>query len=185
MGGVTLPPCHRSRAHTKPIPGRPDFDQALAVCKACPLIKDCARQALTAGDSLDGHVKRPAMDVIQAGVHCTGDQMTAWRLCRVAGIPAEEMPTIRDTTPRNEPPVYCRSCGSPMTSWTRGEVPAGMVMHYGRGFCTNCRGAYREELAEAREEEAPNLYGGRTREAGTTKFTTPDDSGEDSQLGLF
>ena len=155
-----LPPCHRRPGFTQPIPGTPDTEAALKLCQTCPRRVMCAREALSAGDSLDGHVKRPAADGIQAGIHCHGDQLTAWRLSRVAGV---DMPTVSDTTPRNSPPPYCRSCQSVMVGWTRDEVPKGRVMHYGRGYCVNCRPAYKAAVA-AGEDNMPTLYdGGRIR----------------------
>lgn len=166
--GVTpLPPCHRTpNPHfIKPIPGRPGFQDALDLCHACPLIVSCAANALTAGNTTDGCVTAPASDVIQAGVHCTGDHMTAWRLSRIAGVP---MPELRDTSTRNTPAPFCRACKRVMVSWTRTpeDMPEGAVMHHGRGYCTECRTHYRASLKadEGRKNSSSSLYdAGRVR----------------------
>lgn len=118
-----------------------------------------------AGDTIDGCVTRPASMVIQAGILCLGDQKTANRLARICGKPA---PIVSDTTPRNVPPLYCRGCGQPMVSWTRGELPTGRVMHYGRGYCTGCRALYRAELKRA-PRPVGHYDGGRER----TRYSRP------------
>ena len=68
--------------------------------------RKCALDALTAGDSLDKAHKRPAMDVIQAGVMCDGDQRTADELAAIAGVPAP----VVDTEERFIPPSHCLGC---------------------------------------------------------------------------
>lgn len=174
------PPCHRKKAFTHPVPGQPATEQAFKICGSCPIIKECARSALTAGSTTDGCVQRPASGVIQAGVLCNGDHITAYRLARIAGV---EMPEIRDTSSKNTPAPYCRSCGEPMVSWTRGETPQGSVMHYAQGFCTGCRAEYRRHKAEA--EEKPSIYGaGRAR----NRFDKPlarAKTRRETQLALF
>lgn len=117
---------------------------ALKMCEACPIRKECAEAGLTAGTSLGEDNRAPASGVIQAGVVCRGDHDTAVKLAEIAdsGIPR----FLFETRPRNHPGDTCLSCGEPMVRWHRGVTPEGFVMHHGRGFCTNCRGAYREDL---------------------------------------
>lgn len=144
---MAIPPCHRSKntAFSAPdrAPGR-SIRAALTMCRACPLVAACAALALQSGTSLDGSRTGPAEGVIQAGVICRGDDDTARALAEVAGVP---VPVYRAQRPRPKAPKRCVECGHPMVSWTRGEVPEGHRMHYGRGRCTGCRDSYRAELA--------------------------------------
>lgn len=180
MSEWQAPPCHRKPAFTKPVLGTPATEQAFQICEACPIIKQCAVNALTAGSTTDGCVQRPASGVIQAGVLCNGDHLTAYRLARIAGV---DMPEIRDTSSKNTPAPYCRACKEPMVSWTRDETPPGYVMHYAQGFCTNCRAAYREHKAET--EAKPSIYGaGRARNR-FDKPITRTHRRRETQLALF
>lgn len=139
-------PCHKTKnqAFTDPS-NAPERSRraAIKMCEACPLRQQCAQDALTAGDSpVDGYTL-PAADVIQAGVHCRGDLDTAWQLASIAGVP---MPAYWDLQPRRHyAPDRCVECARPMTRWTRDKVPEGYVMMHARGFCTNCRTAYRKK----------------------------------------
>lgn len=143
-------PCHntRNRAFTSPATS-PDnaVRAALRICEMCPTRVDCAKQALTAGSSLDGSTRGPAADVIQAGVICQGDEETAVALSRVAGVAP---PPIREKKRRRQSPTQCRECAQPMTSWTRGEVPEGTKMHHARGWCVDCRSHYAEYMRKHR-----------------------------------
>lgn len=187
MERTAIPPCHRNKTFTNPIEGTPAANQARALCATCPLIKECALDALKAGDSIDGHVTRPATGVIQAGVFCTGNTRTLMALAKVAELPEDEWPIISDTTPRNPPPPFCKSCKQPMVGWTRDEVPAGRVMHHARGYCTACRAEYRNEMKRLDIEATKKVThydGGRTR----TKWTrpdTPEATPQDTQMELF
>lgn len=141
-------PCHRqTRIFTNPVLGSPDIEEAKKICAECPLIKQCAEQALHSGSSLDGHYTRPANGVIQAGVYCTGDHWTANQLATIAGV---QIPQYHDHIERNTPNATCRHCGKPMGSWTRHpeSLMPGQVMHYARGYCTNCRVPYKASLAK-------------------------------------
>lgn len=108
------------------------------MCDLCPIRTQCATQALTAGTSLDGGHPAPASGVIQAGVICQGDDMTAWTLAQIAGVPLPEYEGRRRATAAD----HCTNCHAPMVRWTRDQVPEGYVMHHARGFCTGCRAAY-------------------------------------------
>lgn len=155
------PLCSHKRIFTAPVYGTPETKAAQELCKRCPLLKDCARQALTAGSTTDRHVQRPASGVIQAGVFCTGDMQTALALAKIAGC---DPPEIFDSTPRNAPPAFCKGCKKIMVKWQRSpNLKPGEVMHYARGFCTNCRVDYAREVQNLRTN-SPSIYGhGRTR----------------------
>ena len=124
----------------------PSTLRAIQICETCPIIRECAKQALTSGSSIDFTATHPAVGVIQAGVYCDGSQRAAIELGARAGEPA---PTV-EVEPRAKVGDRCKSCGMPMVRWTRDRVPEGYVMHRGRGFCTGCRKAYNAELARAR-----------------------------------
>lgn len=124
----------------------PSTVRAIQICEECPIINQCAKQALTAGSSIDFSNQHPAVGVIQAGVYCDGSQRAAMEL----GARAGELPPAVEVTPRAKAGDRCKSCGTPMVRWTRDRVPDGYAMHRGRGFCTDCRKAYNEELARAR-----------------------------------
>ena len=139
------PPCHRSKntAFHNPTSSHPrSVRAAVAICKECPIRRECARDALTSGTSLDGSYTRPANDVVQAGVVCRGDQGTAIRLAAIAGV--EVLPTYAEQEARGHRPDECQHCHRPMVQWTRDRVPEGFVAHYARGFCQGCRKAYSE-----------------------------------------
>lgn len=156
-----VPPCHRSRVYTAPAEYPPEtVAAAVAVCLECPLRAACAAAALEAGVSLDGNWTRPAAGVIAAGVVCPEEGTEhAAQLAAVAGVP---LPEYRDTRPRNHPEDRCRSCRTPMTSWTRTEPTEGYAMHYARGFCAGCRIQYRlfkagRWVEEPAVEEPPEI----------------------------
>lgn len=124
----------------------PSTIRAIRICETCPIIRQCAKQALTAGSSIDFTATHPAIGVIQAGVYCDGTQRAAMEL----GARAGELPPTVEVKPRARVGDRCKNCGTPMVRWTRDRVPDGYAMHRGRGFCTNCRKAYNAELARAR-----------------------------------
>lgn len=124
----------------------PSTLRAIQICETCPIIRECAKQALTSGSSIDFTNTHPAVGVIQAGVYCDGSQRAAIELGARAGEPA---PTV-EVKPRAKARDRCKNCGKPMVRWTRDRVPEGYVMHRGRGICTNCRKAYNAELQRAR-----------------------------------
>lgn len=138
-------PCHRSpnpaftnltHAHALSIRA------AVTMCEHCPVRQACARDALTAGTSLDGIHIMPANDVVQGGVECWGDLATAAKLATIAGV--RELPSYAEQERRAHRPDECVNCHRPMVQWTRDRVPEGYVMMHARGFCTGCRRAYRE-----------------------------------------
>lgn len=142
---MTRPACLKTtnRAFDNPTTS-PGFSirAAVKLCQCCPIIRECATRALTAGTSLSEDFRAPANDVIQAGIICRGDQDTAFRLAAVAGVPVPSF--LIEERRRARPGDRCRSCGEPMVKWNRNEQqPEGYVKHHARGFCTNCRKAYK------------------------------------------
>lgn len=178
-----IPPCNQKRVFTAPIFGHPATIAAMEMCATCPLRKQCAKEALTAGATTDKHVQRPASDVIQAGVFCTGDHRTARELAVIAGC---EMPKIYDSTPRYAPPAYCKHCKKIMVKWQRNpDLKPGEVMHYARGYCTNCRGAYTEERARTKHTETPSLYANGRQRGRLDKPTPAGATPHTTQMELF
>lgn len=130
------PLCAGNRAYTDP--NHRDAHQAIAACHHCPLIRQCAADALRAGDSLDGSMRAPATGVIAAGVICTGDQHTAAQLAQIAHVPAPQ-PRARRTRMRR--PDNCLGCGRPMTVRPRGDgvhLTPDIVTHCAHGYCRDC-----------------------------------------------
>lgn len=126
------------------------------MCEHCPLLKQCATEAITAGTSLNSLDRSPANGVIQAGVICHGDLDTAYRLAQIAevDVPAYLVEkTHRDNIGARRPD-RCRNCDLPMIKWNRHEEqPEGYQMHYARGFCTACRSAYAQWKKEHPTEQ--------------------------------
>lgn len=151
---MPTPPCHRSKNRSFTHPTAKDSAAnraAIKICEHCPIRKQCAADALTAGDTLDSGYSAPAQGVIQAGVVCRGDITTAIELSLIAEI---AMPDYNERA-RIKASAQCKHCERPMVPWTRGEVPEGYVMHRGRNYCTDCRAAYSAELAA--EKRRPTL----------------------------
>ena len=135
--------CHKTKNRAFITPTAHDSPAnraAIKICQHCPISRECAEQALTSGDTLQGGYSAPAVGVIQAGVLCRGDITTALELALIAGV------VVPDYSERGRARAaeYCRHCEQPMVPWTRDEVPSGYRMHYAANFCTECRTAYRE-----------------------------------------
>lgn len=107
----------------------------MEMCTYCPLLKQCALNALHAGDSLDMVHKQPATGVIQAGVWCNGDQDTANQLAAIAGVDTPQIgPHARFTPPDN-----CRGCGKPMSTRIKGmPLTKDELTHAAHGYCRIC-----------------------------------------------
>ena len=114
--------------------------------------KECARVALEAGSMLTGE-KLPADGVIMAGVVARGES-TVRQLEMIAGI-AAPVYTGRAQRRGNVTGKPCLNCGRTLHSWTRTpeDIPHGMVMHYSRQFCVDCRTALQAYLDSLPEEE--------------------------------
>lgn len=158
------PACHRTDnpAFIDPYNStREQLDAAKVLCASCPMLVDCARQALRSGSIINARdlstvETEPAVDVLQAGVLCDGTPRALIALQRAAGVShtAPEAPAP-ETLPLRTAPARCRACHEPMIRWNRHEEqPEGMVMHYARGFCTNCRSEYRRWRREHGVEKA-------------------------------
>ncbi|WJY62149.1 Transcription factor WhiB [Corynebacterium atrinae] len=143
-------PCHRSKnkafinpygAHDRSIRA------AQKMCSQCPVIRECALEALRSGSTLDDSIVTLGREVIAAGhVLPKGDASNddVWPVARkLAKIARVRPPAYVVSRPRFRPPSQCRECGRPMVPWTRGEVPEGMAMHYAQGWGQCCRSAYR------------------------------------------
>lgn len=140
--------CNKSplRSFIAPTPhDSPQNRAAQRICARCPLIRECAEAALTAGNTLKPGFSGPAQGVIQAGVVCRGDLTTAFQLAMIAGVAVPDYQSI-ERVRRTQAPPECAHCEKPMHRWTRHTevIPDGWVMHYAGGFCTECRAAYRE-----------------------------------------
>lgn len=153
----TTPPCQgtRNRAFLDPVHSdRFKIAAAVKICEACPLIRECARSALTAGNLQNDGTRAVADGVIVAGIVARGDQDTTDRLRAVAGLPdGQQAPRARVVPPRAfvQARRPCKACSRPLWKFTRdpSEIPEGYVMAYARGWCVNCRGAYKQATAQA------------------------------------
>ena len=139
-------PCRgtKNRAFINPANASPQAVQAaVKICRECPVRRECAAEALHAGELMEG-IDLPATDVIAAGIVCTGTITTARQLAALAKVPVPEYSTVAFTRP-NYIGRPCLSCRRTLSKWTRipEEVPPGTVMHYGRQFCVHCRPAYK------------------------------------------
>ena len=80
------PPCEGKREFTNPSQATPQqIADAIEMCHHCPIRVPCAKQALHAGDTIDGERKAPARDVIQAGVWLTGRREYLNEIYKLAG----------------------------------------------------------------------------------------------------
>lgn len=148
-------PCGRTRnrAFIDPdnVPRR-SIAAAIRMCEQCPMRKECARLALQAGSMLTEE-KLPADGVIMAGVVTRGE-ITVRQLEMIAGIaaPVYEGRAQKRGNVTGKP---CLNCGRTLHSWTRvpEDMPPGMVMHYSRQFCVNCRTALSAYLRSLPEDE--------------------------------
>ena len=176
--------CHKTKNRAFITPTAHDSPAnraAIKICEQCPIRRECAEQALTSGDTLQGGYSAPAVGVIQAGVLCRGDITTALELALIAGVAVPDYSELG----RARAAEYCRHCEHPMVPWTRDEVPSGYVMHYAANFCTECRAAYREY----RERNPGDSSGIRKTAARRAQGAGAADSAENStsinQLTLF
>lgn len=144
---MKLAPCKNSKNRAFIDPHRSSkftISAAEKICSHCPLIKECAVQALQGGNVLDQRHTGPADGVFQAGIICHGDESTAIRLAEIAGI--TQLPYGEEKKRRRgfiHDGDRCVNCNLPLFRWTRGIVPKGYVLHYARNYCSNCRVEYR------------------------------------------
>lgn len=132
-----------ARMGKPPCEGLPGFTDPTSVtignistCKQCPLRRQCASDALTAGATLDRSHVGPADGVLAAGILCTGDQHTASQLARIAGVPT---PLVQVRQPRFKRPDRCRHCHRPMTVRKEGQPTTGdQPVHTAHGYCRDC-----------------------------------------------
>lgn len=108
----------------------------VSTCKQCPMRRQCASDALTAGATLDRSHVGPADGVLAAGILCTGDQHTASQLARIAGVPT---PLVQVRQPRFKRPERCRHCHRHMTVRKEGQPTRGdQPTHVAHGYCRDC-----------------------------------------------
>lgn len=151
VGQMKTAPCKNSKNRAFIDPHRSSkftIKAAEKICSHCPLLKECAAQALRGGSVLDERYTGPADGVFQAGIICHGDEGTAIRLAEIAGI--THLPVGAEPK-RRQPDSVCISCGSKMVKWTRQAIPEGYVRHYARGYCERCRVEYRAATAGSRK----------------------------------
>lgn len=162
MDTGSMTPCQQSpEAYLSPH-DFPDYtrDYAARLCQRCPVLTQCALDALHGGASLDRHRITPAVDVLQAGVLCTGDAATARALAAVAGVPVPD--DYRAAPRRRAPGDRCVHCDRPMVGWSRHDPPPpGKVAHHGRGYCQRCRSAYAAHVEQLKAESPEEIR--RTR----------------------
>lgn len=150
------------------------IERAKAVCVTCPLIRECARQALYAGTDLRQEAPAPAVDVIMGGVLCDGSDEALEALEAAAGMQGIYKGRKRALVAFGTP---CRNCGTPMVRWSRYQppIPEGFAMHRGRGLCENCRAVYAEEVAAWRaanpEAAARQCYGSKATDRKKTSLS--------------
>lgn len=101
---------------------------------------DCAKQALQAGNTLDGERKTPAVDVIQAGVWLTGRREYLNEVYKLAG--KRPAPPRR----RQPTPTHCRACKKRMVARDKKvSLDPSIVTHVARGYCRVCYARLKRE----------------------------------------
>lgn len=115
---------------------------AQLACDHCPLLRQCAHQALTAGNTIDRNVRVPANGVVQAGVMCKGDARTIDELRTIAHT-CDVIP-LRWARPKPPPPPHCLGCGRPMVTRPKGKsLDASLLTHAAHGYCRICDAEHR------------------------------------------
>lgn len=121
---------------------------ATYLCEGCPLLKQCAMNALHAGNTIDNGYHNSASGVIQAGIHCAGDTRTDMELAAIAGV----NPPSRQPQPRYVPPPHCRGCGKHMVTRPKGQhLTPTMVTHTAHGYCRVCDARRRKTRRRANQ----------------------------------
>lgn len=130
------PPCTGHPVFISPQNHTPEqILDAVEMCQHCPLITDCATQALTGGTTINHQHTLPTSGVIQAGVVCNGDQPTAIVLASIAHKPIPLM----HAQPKPPPPRRCKGCGEIMGTRDRRKSTAGAPpTHSSGGYCRRC-----------------------------------------------
>lgn len=135
------PPCEGKREFTNPSHATPEqIADAIEMCHHCPIRVPCAKQALHAGDTIDGERKAPARDVIQAGVWLTGRREYLNEVYKLAG--KKPAPPKR----RAPTPTHCRACKKRMVPRDKTvSLGAHIVTHVARGYCRVCYARLKRE----------------------------------------
>ncbi|SDR76924.1 hypothetical protein SAMN04488539_0305 [Corynebacterium timonense] len=139
------PPCEGHSIFTNPSHASPEQRaEAIEMCHHCPMKVWCARQAIRAGDTLDGEHPSPALDVIQAGVWLKGSAEKTADLYRQVGMTPAERQRRKPT------PKCCLNCKKPMVPRDKKvHLTPDTLTHAARGYCRICYAALkrRGELA--------------------------------------
>ena len=99
------------------------------------MIETCAKQALGAGDTLDGEYTAPASGVIQAGVLLDGTERAVRTLAEIAGV----APHASARKPRAHTPSTCRDCGRTMVARDKSRLVSEQPLtHAAQGYCRIC-----------------------------------------------
>lgn len=136
LGDTVQPDCYENKTFISPQQSTPaQIRKAIDVCRACPIQKQCAEQAITAGAPPGYEIPAPADDVIQGGVWCTGDTQTLVALHRVAGLPA---PTPQKLRQRGHP-THCIECNQKMVTRNfHKPTQEDVLTHSAHGLCRKC-----------------------------------------------
>lgn len=131
------PPCENHAVFTDPTNHTPtDIADAVEMCHHCPLRKDCAKQAIVAGDTLDGERRATATDVIQAGIWLNGRRKRINELYKLAGV-TPLAPRTRKPTP-----TRCKHCHRAMIPRDKSiSLDSTIVTHAAHGYCRVCYAA--------------------------------------------
>lgn len=131
------PPCENHTVFTNPTNHTEDeINDAVEMCHHCPMRTDCARQAVIAGNTLDGERYATATDVIQAGIWLNGHQQRIADLYRLAGV-TPGAPRSRQPTP-----TRCRRCKRAMIPRDKSvTLNSKIVTHAAHGYCRVCYAA--------------------------------------------
>lgn len=129
-------PCYKQRVFINPQQSQPaEIRKAIDVCRECPIKKQCAEHAITAGSPPGYQTPTPPDDVIQAGVWCTGDYRTLVELHKVAGLPTPQKRRIRQAGH----PTHCLECGHRMQTRKYGQpTQPDVLTHSAHGLCRKC-----------------------------------------------
>ena len=135
------PPCEGKPEFTNPTKATPKtITEALEMCHHCPLRTDCAKQAIVAGNTLDGERKTHAVDVIQAGIWLDGTIDATLQLYELVGQP----PPIKRR--RMPTPTTCKECGRHMIARDKSiRLDATILTHAARGYCRVCYSRLKRE----------------------------------------
>ncbi|AWB84790.1 WhiB family transcriptional regulator [Corynebacterium liangguodongii] len=129
------PPCEGHSVFINPAQAsEQERADAIEMCQHCPIQRECAVDALTAGTTLDKERVTEAMDVIQAGVWLNGRRQQIAHLYNIVGLTPQERAGKRPPTPR-----VCLDCGRRMIPRDKSiHLTPEIITHAARGYCRTC-----------------------------------------------